>query len=191
MGIQIYKNGVWATPTNIKRYKDGAWVDVQSIKKYINGAWTEILKIAPVATLQSSLVHLVSSNTTYSYNIINDGKGITCSINNATAGNNNVPFVINRAGGFGKTIKIKYTITQTMTTSAYASSRLLKMDYTEMSKTQGVWYNYYPRTNETFEGTLTLDTDQECLYLLFEAYSGNLTSTITNVYINDELVTFK
>lgn len=190
MGVQRYKNGAWVTPT-LKRYKNGAWVDVTSIKRYINGAWTELYKVTPIASLQSVLVHFTNSSTTYSYNITENGTAITCSIQNAVAGNNNVPFVINRAGGFGKTIKLKYTITQTMTTSAYASSRWLKMDFTEISKSLGVWYNYYPRSNETFEETITLDTDQQYLYLLFEVYSGNLTSTISNVYINDELVTFK
>ena len=190
MGVQRYKNGAWVPPT-VKRYKNGAWTDVTSIKRYINGAWTEVYKIAPIATLQSSLVSFVSSSTTYSYNITDNGTSITCSIQNASPGNNNVPFVINRAGGFGKTIKLMYTITQTMTTNAYASSRWINMNYGEISRELGVWYNYYPRTNETFEGTITLDTEQQYIYLLFEAYSGNLTSTISNVYINDELVTFR
>ncbi len=190
MGVQIYKNGAWITPT-LKRYKNGAWVDITSIKRYINGAWTEIYKIAPVASLQSVLVSFVSPSTTYTYNVSEDGTALTCSIQNAVAGNNNVPFVINRPGGFGKTIKLKYTVTQTMTTSAYASSRWLKQDYVEMSKDSGVWYNYFPRDRETFEGTLTVDTDQQYIYLLFEVYSGNLTSTISNVYINDELVMFR
>lgn len=190
MGVQRYKNGVWTTPT-LKRYKNGAWVDITSVKQYINGAWTEIYKIAPVAKLYSALVSFVSSSTTYTYNISENGTALTCSIQNAVAGNNNVPFIINRAGGFGRTIKLKYTITQTMTMSAYASSRWVDMNFAEISNDLGVWYNYQPRTYETFEGTITLDNAQQHIYLLFEAYSGNLTSTISNVYINDELVTFR
>jgi len=189
MVIQRYKNGAWGTPT-LKRYKNGTWVNVTSIKRYINGAWKEVYKTSPTARLQSSLVSFVSANTSYSYNVLNNGTTITCSIQNAVAGNNNVPFVIERAGGFGNTIKLKYTITQTMTNSAYASSRWLKMNYDGMETSFGMWYNYQPCTNLTYEGTLTFPETQQYIYLLFEAYSGNLTSTISNVYINDELVLF-
>lgn len=189
MGIHIYKNGVWVTPT-LKRYKEGAWVNVTSMKRYIDGQWVELLSSPPVATLKKDFISFVGDNTTYTYNITEDGTGITCNINNAMPGINNVPFIINKGGGFGKTIKLKYTITQTMTTSAYASTRWLNMDFAGMSTTLDMWYNYQPRNNATFEGTLNFDTDQQFIYLLFEAYSGNLTSTVSNVYINDELVTF-
>jgi hypothetical protein len=189
MGVQIYKNGAWATPT-LKIYKNGAWVNVSSMKRYINGEWLELLKGAPVGKLVEEYVSFVDTSTSYTYDITNDGVTINCKISNAVGGNNNVPFRITRVGGFGKTIKLKYTITQTMTSQAYASTRWLKMDYSGMSTTSDMWYNYYSRSNETFEGTLTFDTDQTYIYLLFEAYSGNLNSTISNVYINDELVTF-
>lgn len=189
MGAQIYKNGEWVTPT-LKRYKDGSWVSVTSMKRYINGEWVEILSNPPVATIRTELISFVSDNTSYTYDISENGTKIKCNINNAMPGINNVPFIINKGGGFGKTIKLKYTITQTMTTSAYASTRWLKMDFAGMSDSLNMWYNYQPRTNETFEGTLNFDTDQQFIYLLFEAYSGNLASTVSNVYINDELVTF-
>ena len=191
MAVQIYKNGAWTTPTNIKRYKDGAWVNVTSMKKYVNGEWVELLKSAPVGSLATELVYLVSSSTSYSYNITNNGTTINCKINGAVSGDNHIPFRITKAGGFGKTIKLKYTVTQTMTTSAYASSRWLKMDYLGISNSSGIWYNYYPCNELTYEDTITLDTDQQFIFLLFGAYSGNFDCTIKNVYINDELVTFK
>lgn len=189
MGVQRYKNGAWTTPI-LKRYKNGEWINVTSIKRYVNGVWTEVYKTNPVARLQSVLVSFMSTNTTYSYDVSNNGTTIRCNIKNAVAGNNNVPFVIERAGGFGTTIKLKYTVTQTMKSSAYASSRWLKMDYTEMSRDFGMWYNYQPCTNITYEGTLTFPESQQYIYLLFEVYSGDIDSTISNVYINDELVVF-
>lgn len=194
MGVQIYKNGSWTTPT-LKINKNGAWVNVSSVKRYVNGEWTELLQTTPVGTFRSDLLYFMSTDTTYSYEITQDGTSVTCKINNATSisgvGTNRVVFAINKAGGFGATIKLKYTVTQTMTSSAYASSRWLKMDFTPMSGSLGMWYNYQPCTNITHEGTLTFDTAQQLVFLHFEAYSGNLTSTISDVYINDELVTFR
>ena len=190
MSVQIYKNSSWTMPI-IKLYKNGAWKDINSIKQYKNGVWVEIYTIKPIASLQSSLVTFVNSSTTYSYTIDANRTAVTCNIQNAVSGDNHVPFIINKPGGFSNTIKLKYTVTQTMTASSLASSRWLKMDYLPMSNELGMWYNYYPCANTTYEGTLTFDKAQQCIYLLFEAYTGNLTSTISNVYINDELVTFK
>lgn len=189
MAIQIYKNGAWTTPT-LKIYKDGAWVNVSSVKRYKDGEWVELLKGAPVGKLVEEYVSFVDTSTSYTYNITDGGTTINCKISNAVAGINNVPFRITRVGGFGKTIKLKYTVSQTMTYNAYASSRWLKMDFTGMSDSYGMWYNYSFSDNVTYEGTLTFDTDQQFIYLLFEAYSNDLNSTISNVYINDELVTF-
>lgn len=191
MSVQRYKNGAWAIPT-LKRYKDGAWVDVTSIKRYINGAWTEVWKISPTGSLFSALVGFVNPEiTTYSYSVSSDGTALTYTIRNAVAGNNNVPFMITKNGGFGKTIKLKYTVTQTVEVQAYASSRWLNKDFDAFTNTFGMWYNYQSCSETTFEGTMTVSEDQPYIYLLIEAYEYGITGTIKNVYINDELVLFK
>ena len=191
MGVQRYKNGAWGTPT-IKRYKNGAWVDITSIKKYINGAWVEIWKTTPVASFFPEGTTFVNpSTTTYSYTTANGGATLSFSIKNAVAGGNSVCFRISKSGGFGKAVKLKYTITQAMTSPAYASTVWYSTDFLPVTRELGMWYNYHPATNVTYEDTKTFDVDQTHLYFIFEAYSGDITGTISNVYINDELVTFR
>ena len=191
MGVQRYKSGAWVVPT-MKRYKNGAWVDITSIKRYINGAWSEIWKTTPAATFFPEGTTFVDpSVTTYGYTIADGGATLNFNIKNAVAGGNSVCFRISKSGGFGKSVKLKYTITQTMTASAYASTVWYSTDFVPVTRELGMWYNYQPATNVTYEGTKTFEVDQTNLYFIFEAYSNDITGTISNIYINDELVTFR
>lgn len=184
-----YELGAEVDITEAYKYELGAEVEAEAVYAYKDGAEEAVWTSHP--TCQWYGVTKNSDTTTYSYEVSNDGKTLSYSITNdtATSSSSALSFRINKAGGFGNVIKIKYTITQTIqnacATTGFASS---SMTYLSSEK---AFRNYFSCNNETFEGTVTLDTDQEWLYIFIDAYSNyDITATITDLYINDEPVTF-
>lgn len=169
---------------------NGARQEVAAVEKYVNGAWQEAWSLALECVFDH--VRLNNDTSTYDYEISEDESTLSYSITNkktatvATA----LFFKIEKPGGFGTEIKVKYTLTQTVA-GKNCSVGFADMSQQLFNRDSTVFYNVYSCDNETFEDTVTVDTEQDCIYLILDAHSSyDAAGTITDIYINDKEVVF-
>lgn len=169
---------------------NGARQAIAAVNKYVDGAWQKIWPLALDCVFHH--VRLNNDASTYAYEISEDGSTLSYSITNektasiATA----LFFKIKRYGGFGTEIKIKYTLTQTVT-AKNSSVGFGDMSQQLLNRDSTTFYNLYSCENETFEDTVLVDAKQDCIYLILDAHSSyDAVGTIKDIYINDEKVTF-
>jgi len=190
MGFKRYSEGTFVDCENVRRYENGAWVDCEFVRRYENGAWVDVWSAnsTPTATFYEA-ANIVTGSTKRTYST--SEHRLDYSFSNVITGTNNIVYKITKKGGFGKTINVTYTFNQTMSLDAYASIRFLDQTYTGFTNTNGWAYQYYSSNGtETVSGSITMDVEQEYIFLLVESYGTDFSGSIYNIYINDELVTF-
>lgn len=169
--------------------ENGVRKENESVRYKIDGAWREVW--SAIKTPVAKVGNIVMTDTAeYSYSIDTPYK-MSYSITTPSSGGNHIPFKITKRGGFGKTIKVRYTMKQTLSLDANASLLFCDQNYEAMTRDKGAFYWYSSSSLITRTGTVTLDTEQEYIYLIVEAHTSNIVGYIENLYINDELVTFK
>jgi hypothetical protein len=183
-------NGAWEEIESVNKPVNGAWQECEVVCKPVNGAWQEVWSNGVRCAFITASMH--TDTSTYSYEVLDGGKTLSYNITNvnASALSSNMMFRIKKASGFGNTIKVKYTLTQTVN-QAMGSVFFATMTQQQLNRDSRTFYNYFPCSGETFEDTVTVETAQDYIYLFVDAYSSNgISGTITDLYINDEPVRF-
>ena len=182
MGMKIYKNGAWVEPTFVRKYSNGAWVDCEFVKRYSNNSWVEVWSAGKKLKLNTTIL---GTGATYTLSASADNKTLNFSLNGAGDASNNVILAVNNPNGFGTSITIRYTLSQTLN-DAYAGLYWLDGD-----RTRKMISHYSSIPNATAYNYTVTAENPTILFLLIDAWkSYKISGSIGNITINGEPIPF-
>lgn len=190
MSIKKCVNNAWTEISLLNKYLNNAWQEISSAKKYLNNAWEEIYPVTPKLKFNGYVLESTAIQTSYS--ISSDRKSVSYSISGASSKHGYILFNLTKPGGFktGDTINVKYTLNQNLSNPMYASTIMsLPTSYQPLSGQNNAFYYYYDY-NGTLSGSYTFTANYDYIQLIFEAFTGSNVGTLSNFYLNDELVLF-
>ena len=191
MSLKKYLNNAWQEITELKKNLNNAWQDCEFGRIFKDNTWVDVWTKGLKAT---KTVVDTNSGQNHTHSISDDRKSLTFKVTGTgVAQVSQLVFGISKSNGFGTRIKIKYTLKQTVSITQGASLGFMNGSFGRLSSSSGVFWQRSSISNEkTYEGTVTLSSNQTTLYLNIDAnYNYSIEGTIKNIYINDELVTFE
>ena len=182
MGMKIYKNGSWVDPTFVRKYSNGAWVDCEFVKSYSNSTWLEMWSNGKKLKLYTTIL---DPSAKYTLSTSNDNKTLNYSLVGGGDASNNVLLAVNNPSGFGTSIKIQYTLKQSL------SDALAGLYWLSGDMTTKLISHFNTISNATPYSYTVNANNPTTLFLLIDAWrTYNISGEIGNVVINGEPILF-
>jgi hypothetical protein len=129
----------------------------------------------------------LGTGATYTLTPSADGKTLNYSLTGTGTANNSVVLAVRNASGFGANMTVKYTLKQSVPINGYGGTYFMDDDYVTIL----TGHDRSVSSATTYSSTFSVN-NSNVLYLLIDIVHGyTINGTISDVYINDELVTFK